>query len=129
MCPSPHELEGVLRKARPEPPPDFVRSLEHALLPHPERRTRRERWAPRWRVAAAACASAAALVAIGIVLGVAGALPFSAGAGDDAEAGPVCRTVIVERRARVGYVVRDKHGGFRLRYRREMVQRPVKRCR
>jgi hypothetical protein len=103
--------------------------LEETLLPPPERTVRRERWSPRWRLAFAACASAAALVAIGIVLGVAGALPFSAGAGRDAQAGQHCRNVIVERRQRVGFVVRDAHGGFHLRYRRELVQRPVKRCR
>ena len=103
--------------------------LEKTLLPPPERTVRRERWSPRLRLAFAVCASAAALVAIGIVLGVLGALPFSAGAGRNAQAGQHCRNVIVERRQRVGFVVRDAHGGFHIHYRREMVQRPVKRCR
>jgi hypothetical protein len=80
-------------------------------------------------VAFAACASAAALVAVAIVLGMVGALPFSAGAGEDANAGQHCRIVFVERSERLPYLVRKRNGDLRVVHRLRRVQRPVKRCR
>lgn len=124
MCPPVHELERLLRTARPQPRPDFVRSLE-ASLPRPRAPLR----APRWHVVFAACASGVAIIAITIVLGVAGALPFSTGAGKDAEAGPRCRTVFVERRTHLPHLVRGHDGDLRIVYRWRRVQEPVRRCR
>jgi hypothetical protein len=124
VCPSTQELEGLLRAARPRPRPDFVRTLE-ASLPAP----RAPVLLPRWRVAFAACAAATALVAVGVVLGMAGALPFSAGAGKDAAAGQDCRIVFVERSERVPHLVRKHNGDLRVVHRLQRVQRPVKRCR
>jgi hypothetical protein len=127
--PSPDELERLLRKARPDPSPDFIRALEASLVPPPERRTARKGLASHWRIAATACAFATALIAIGIVLAIAGALPFGVGAGKNAQAGQDCRTVTVQRRERRARLVQDRHGKLRVRYHTELVRRPVKRCR
>jgi hypothetical protein len=124
VSPSTQELERLLRSARAQPRADFVRELE-ASLPAP----RAPVLSPRWRLAFAACAAAAALVAVTIVLGATGALPFSAGAGRDAQAGQDCRIVLVERTERVPYVVRARNHRLRVVYRMQRVSRPVKRCR
>jgi hypothetical protein len=122
--PSTQELERLLRSARAQPRADFVRELE-ASLPAPRASAR----PPRWRVAFAACAAAAALVAVTIVLGATGVLPFSVGAGKDAQAGQDCRIVWVERFERQAYIVHGHNGRLRVAYRLRPVQRPVKRCR
>jgi hypothetical protein len=124
VCPSTHELERLLRTARPQPRADFVRTLEASL---PQRRAPIR--APRWRVAFAACASATALVAVATVLGAVGALPFSVGAGKEAKAGEDCQIVLVQRRARLPHVVRKRNGDLHVVYRTQMVRRAVKRCR
>lgn len=124
MSRSTQELEGLLRAARPRPRPDFVRTLE-ASLPGP----RAPVLPARWRLAFAACASAAALVAVVVVLGIVGALPFSAGAGKDAKAEQDCRIVFVERFERLPKLVRKRNGDLRVVHRLQRVQRAVKRCR
>jgi hypothetical protein len=129
VCPSTDELEHLLRAARPVPPADFARALENALLPRPAPVKWRDRWAPRWRLAVAATGSAIALLAVAAVLGIAGALPFSVGAGKNAEAGQDCRTVMVDRRERQAYFVRGRNGRVHLRFRTALVRRPVTRCR
>ena len=128
MCPSNHELERLLRTARPQPREDFVRALQDSL-PQPRAPGRAPIRLPRWRVAFAACASAAALVAVATVLGAVGALPFSAGAGKEAKAGQDCEIVLVQRRARLPHLVRKRDGDLHVVYRTQMVRRPVKRCR
>jgi hypothetical protein len=128
VSPSTHELERLLRTARPQPRADFVRTLE-ASLPQPRAPIRAPIRAPRWRVAFAACASAAALVAVATVLGAVGALPFSVGAGKEAKAGQDCQIVFVQRRARVPHVARKRNGDLHVVYRMQMVRKTVKRCR
>jgi hypothetical protein len=121
---APDDLERLLRSARLTPRPEFVRELECSLF---LRRAERER--RRLRVAIAGAGLATALAAVAIVAGIAGLLPFSSGSAHRVQAQPACRWVIVERRERRPYFVRDRKGAIRVRYRVVTVPRPVKRCR
>jgi hypothetical protein len=119
------DLERLLRSGRPTPRPAFVRELEDSLLP--QRRPERPRI--RLRVAIAAAGLAAVLAALAIFAGTAGLLPFSSGNAPNTEAKPTCQRVIVDRRERRAYFVRDRNGDIRVRYRVVTVPRAVKRCR
>jgi hypothetical protein len=122
--PTPDDLERLLRTARPAPRPAFVRELERSLVP-----PRAERRRVRVRVVLAASGFAAGLATLAILLSVTGLLPLSSGGGRPAQAAPTCYTVLVERRVRMPYIVRDRHGELTVRYHMRMVPRPVRRCR
>ena len=118
------DLERLLRAARPAPPASFVRELERSLAERSARR--RDRRRPR-RLGAG-LGLAAGLAVVGVWLAVAGLLPF-ASSGDRAQAGRECRIAWVERLERGSFFVRGSDDKPRVRYRLELVQRPVRRCR
>jgi len=120
--PQSNDIERVLRAARPEPPAHFVYELEERLLPRPQ--------APR-RVPALfrGAAFVAGLAAVVAVLGVVGVLPFGLGADRTVNATDGCRTVMVQRTEKRPDFFVAKNGELRLRYRPQVVNRPVKRCR
>jgi hypothetical protein len=121
---TPEDLERLLRVGRPVPRPDFVHALEGRLIP-PRPRTDRV----RMRVAIAGVGFAFALAAMLIALGAVGLLPIQLGGGSGAQAERDCRTVMVQRNERVPSFVRDSNGELVVRYHRQTVSRPVRRCR
>jgi hypothetical protein len=120
---SPHDLERLMRAARPTPRPEFVARLESSLAPRPVRRDRRV-----LRVAIAGAAFAAVLVAVAVAMSVGGLLPLTSG-GSPASAGEDCRNVVIHPTERHAYFVRDRNGDLHVRYRDQVVRRVVKRCR
>jgi hypothetical protein len=111
----------LLRELRPEPQAEFVRDLESSLVA-------RSRGRERFRVVAAGTALGASLVALTMVLGVLGLLPWSLGGSGRGEAKQECRTEVVVRHERRPVLVVDAKGNFRTVYRVTKVPRPVKRC-
>jgi hypothetical protein len=125
----PHDVERLLRAARPEPRPEFVRELERSLIGRrPSRAERPARVRPRLRVLVAGTGLVAGLAAVVVALAVAGLLPFGS-SGGRAEAGEDCTVTTVERLERHPHFVRDKRGDLHVRYRTEKVPRIVRRCR
>ncbi len=74
-------------------------------------------------------AVAAALAIVLAVLGVTGALPLRLGGDQPATATKRCTTVLVDRTVRRPVLDVTRAGELRVRYRNEIVRRPVKRCR
>ena len=124
MSPERDGLQRLLRAARPEPPPDFVRELERSLTRR--RPVRRERG--RLRVLVAGSGLAACLAAITVALAVAGLLPIGSSE-EHAEADEHCTITMVERVQRRPTFVRDGDGRYQIHYRLERAPRLVKRCR
>lgn len=118
----PHELERLLRQARPEPRPAFVAELRLALLAPPAARDHR-----RVQVVVLGWAMAGALALGGVVLSVVGLLPLTSG--ERAQAVRRCETVLVERSER--RPVFERTPGGELRVKRVLSQTPryVRRCR
>jgi hypothetical protein len=118
----PHELERLLRRARPEPRPAFVAGLRRSLFDAPVARSHH-----RLQAVAVGWALAGALALGGLVLSVVGLLPLSSG--ERAEADRNCKTVLIERSERRPVFERGPDG--ELRVRRVLVQTPryVRRCR
>jgi ferric-dicitrate binding protein FerR (iron transport regulator) len=115
------EMEDLLRAAKPGPRDEFVLDLERQLLRPPERRS---------SVAVAGAAAVGMVLALVVVaLGVAGTLPLGLGGDRPATATDKCRTVVVERTKRVPEFIVGRDGELRLRYRQEVVRRPMMRCR
>jgi hypothetical protein len=117
--PMPTEMEDLLRSATPEPRDEFVLDLERRLLRPPERR----------RAVAGGAALGILLALVVVALGVAGTLPLRLGGDRPATATDSCTTVMVERTERSPEFVVGRDGELRLRYRQEVVRRPVTRCR
>jgi hypothetical protein len=117
------DVERWLRGARPAPRAEFVRAVEASLLPaaRPPRRA--------GRPLLAAVGSAAALVVLLVLMGIAGLLPAGLGDQRSATADERCRTVLVQRSEVRRRVVAGKDGQLRVVSRRELVTRPVRRCR
>ena len=116
----PEDMDRLLRAAKPKPRSDFVDELERRILPEP-----RQRGTPRL---VAALSTVAALASVLALLGIAGALPSPLRAERPASAKDDCSIVIVERIERRPYFVTGRDGALRVKYRRESVRRPVKRC-
>jgi hypothetical protein len=102
-----------------------MHELEQRLVPG--REPGRARWLrhPLFTGAAAATGLASAAV----VLALAGGGPLAPGGGDASRASQDCHFVTVKTRARVPLIVVDRDGQPSLRYRMQLVERPVKRCR
>lgn len=115
------EMENLLRSAKPEPRDEFVLDLERRLLRPPERR--------RSVALAGGTALGMVLALLVLALGLAGALPLGLGAERDATATYDCRAVMVERTERLPKFVVGRDGELRVRYRQEVVRRPMMRCR
>jgi hypothetical protein len=115
------EIEQLLRQARPEPEPRFVRALEERLLARPRRR--------RARTLVVGLACSGGLAAVLLVLALAGALPLRLGSGRTVSADERCTTVIVRRAERQPIFMVGRAGDVHLRYRIELVDRAVRRCR
>jgi hypothetical protein len=114
-------MDHLLRGAKPEPRSDFVDALERRILPEPRRhRTQR---------LVVALSTVAALASVLALLGIAGALPSPFRGERPASAKDDCATVIVERIERRAHFVTGLDGRLHIKYRRESVRRPVKRCR
>jgi hypothetical protein len=118
----PHDLERLMRAARPAPRPGFVAELERSLRTSTAKRRRR---VPPVLVAGAAFA--VVLAALVIAMSFSGVLPFTSG-GSPARAGEDCRNVVIHPTERRAYFVRVD-GEWQVRYRNEVVRRVVKRCR
>ena len=117
-------VERLLVESRPRPDAVFTDSLERRLLPS-RPRPRRFRPRPLWVGAAAATGLAGAAV----VFSLGGGGPLAPGGGDEVEAGDDCRYVTVERRVRKPTIVTGTDGRETIRYRTEVVERRVRRCR
>jgi hypothetical protein len=115
--------EQWLRANRPEPDPDFVRSLESRLFPPRRERAPHRRPRPLFAGAAAALAGAAAV----LVLALAGVGPLGSSGSDSGQATTGCHYVTVNRKARVPVIV-ERKGNPTLEYRTKLVQQRVKRC-
>ena len=115
------EMEDLLRSAKPEPRDEFVVDLERRLLRPPER--------GRSVILARGTALGMVLALAVVALGVAGALSLGLGGDQRATATDNCRAVMVERTTRVPEFVVGRDGELRLRYRQEVVRRPMTRCR
>jgi hypothetical protein len=118
-------LELLLQRSRPVPRAAFVHDLEQRLLP--EREPSRARLFRRPLFAGGAAATG--LAAAALILGLAGGGPLAPGGGDDSRAGQDCRFVTVKKPARVPSIVADQDGRPSVRYREQLVERRVKRCR
>jgi hypothetical protein len=118
-------LELLLQRSRPVPRAAFVHELEQRLLP--AREPTRARLLRRPLIAGAATATGLASAAL--VLALAGGGPLAPGGGDDSRASEDCRFVTVEKRERVPQIVLDRDGQPSVRYRVQLVERQVKRCR
>jgi hypothetical protein len=114
------EMEDLLRSAKPEPRDQFVLDLERRLLRKRERRGS--------VVLAGGAALGMVLALLVVALGVAGTLPLGFGGDRPATATDNCRTVMVERTKRLPEFVVGRDGELRLRYRQEVVRRPMTRC-
>jgi hypothetical protein len=120
----PDGLQQLLRAARPEPPPEFVRELERSLTHrNPARAERR-----RLHVLVAGSGFAAGLAAIAVALSVAGLLPIGS-SGEHAEADVNCTIATVERVQPRPMFVRDRDGRYQIHYRPGWAPRLVRRCR
>jgi hypothetical protein len=123
--------ETRLRASRPEPDADFVRELEHRLMP-PERALRRARLSlPHlsWRPVAAGAGLAGALAAGALAFGLGGSGPAAPSGSTPAQARENCRYVRVERRVRVPALRVDRDGNAGLTTSRKTVTQRVIRCR
>jgi hypothetical protein len=118
-------LELLLQRSRPVPPAAFVHELEQRHLP--ERDPARAKLLRRPLFAGGA--AAAGLASAAVVLSLAGGGPLAPGGSDDSRASQDCRFVTVEKRERVPRIVVDGDGQPSVRYREELVERRVKRCR
>jgi hypothetical protein len=131
MEPTTEEAEDLLRRARPQPRPEFVAELEEVLLRSVEPRRIRARRFPALvipRRLVAASGFGAALAALLVALSVAGALPLNVGGADDAAADRDCTTTTrwtLQRRAVLEVGRNDK---MHVTYRRSLVPRRVVRC-
>ena len=110
-------VEQILRASRPEPDPDYVRSLERRLIGEPRRERRPAR--PLFAGAALSGAVAAAVLA----LSLAGVGPLGGGGSNGAHAGSDCRFVTVAKREKAPVLVQGQ-----LVLREHTVQRRIKRC-
>jgi hypothetical protein len=120
---SPHDMERLLRSARPAPPPDFVRELE-ARLPRPAPvRARRP------RALLAATGLAGALAAATLLVGVTTGLPVGSHEQTPAQAQGGCRTVVVERMQRQATFRTGRDGRLHVHYHSVPVAQRVTRCR
>jgi hypothetical protein len=118
-------LEMLLGRSRPIPRAAFLHELEQRLLPGGgPARVRRLR-----RPVFAGAAAATGLAAAALVLALAGGGPLAPGGGDDSRASQDCRFVTVEKRERVPLIVLDRAGRPSVRYRVQLVESRVKRCR
>ena len=117
------EPDSALRRSAPPPDPDWVSELEQRLLPSAQRRTAPWRL-PQVRLGAALAAGLAALL---VALALAGVGPLG-GDTPDVRAKDDCTLVRVSRVERVPVVVKGPSGDSVV-YRRQMVQRWVRRCR
>jgi hypothetical protein len=118
-------LELLLQRSRPVPRAAFVHELEQRLLPG--REPARARLLRRPLLAGGAAATG--LAAAALVLGLAGGGPLAPVGGDDSRAVQDCRFVTVKKPARVPQIVLDREGRPSVRYREQLVDRRVKRCR
>lgn len=116
----PEDMDRLLRAARPDPRSDFVDALERRILPEP-----RQRRTPRL---VAAFSMVAALGSVLALLGIAGALPSLFRSERPASAKDDCRIVIVKRIERRPHFVTGRDGQLHLKYQRQPVRRPVRRC-
>jgi hypothetical protein len=118
-------LELLLQRSRPVPRAAFVHEAEQRLLPGLDAAR-----APRLRRPLFAGGTAAAgLASAAVVLALAGGGPLAPGGSDDSRAAQDCRFVTVEKRERVPQIVVDRDGQPSVRYRMQLVERRVKRCR
>jgi hypothetical protein len=118
-------LELLLERSRHVPRAAFVHEVEQRLVP--EREPSRAGWLKRPLFAGGAAATG--LAAAALVLALAGGGPLAPGGSDDSRASQDCRFVTVEKRERVPLIVVDRDGEPSLRYREQLVERRVKRCR
>lgn len=131
MEPTTEDAEDLLRRARPQPRPEFVSELEEVLLRSVEPRRARARRFPTVRIPGrlvAASGFGAALAALLVTLSIAGALPLTVGGADDAAADRDCATTTrwtLERQA-VLKVGRDNK--LHVSYQTKLVPRRVVRC-
>jgi hypothetical protein len=109
-------VEKVLRSSRPEPDPEFVRSLHQRLF-----RPRRDR-----RPVLAGAAFAGALASAALALSLAGVGPL-AGGGRGAQAGSACKFVTVTRVEQTPVLVQHS-GTSALAFKAQAVKRRVKHC-
>jgi len=119
--PTERDIEELLRKARPEPRAEFLRELEGSL----QRRVAPRR-VPRPLAVAGGLAGGLAAVVLGLSLTGTGGPGVDSR--NDVQAGERCRTVTVTRRERKPVLVETRDGGWEIRYHRELVRKPVKRC-
>jgi hypothetical protein len=106
------DVEQLLRASTPEPRPGFVHSLESELFPQPRRH--------RPLLAAAGLVTALACAALGLSL--AGVGPLADG-NDGVKADSNCKFVTVTRQEQTPVLVNGQ-----LQFRKQPVQRRVKRC-
>jgi hypothetical protein len=118
-------LELLLERSRPVPRAAFVHELQQRHLP--EREPARAKLFRRPLFAGGA--AAAGLACGAVVLALAGGGPLAPGGGDDSRASDDCRFVTVKKRERVPRIVLDRDGQPSVRYRVQLVERRVKRCR
>jgi hypothetical protein len=118
-------LELLLQRSRPIPRAAFVHEAEQRLLP--DREPTRAKWLRRPLFAGAATATG--LASALVVLALAGGGPLAPGGGDNSRASDDCHFVTVEKRERVPRIVVDRDGQPSVRYRVQLVERRVKRCR
>jgi hypothetical protein len=118
-------LELLLQRSRPVPRAAFVHEAEQRLLPEREPARARRLGRPLF----AGGAAAAGLASAALVLALAGGGPLAPGGGDDSRASDDCHFVTAKKRARVPRIVVDRDGQPSVRYRVQLVERRVKRCR
>ena len=116
------DVEALLRSSRPVPRARFTHQLERRLFSR-----RGLLGLPRPLLAGAAAATGLAAVVAAFAL--AGGGPLAPQGEHDVKAGSECHTVLVEKRVRTPFVVRDQQGRTQIRYRIQAVKRSVKRCR
>jgi hypothetical protein len=114
--------EQQLRRARPQPRPEFVAALEERLFPAPEPRPLLRR-----RALFAGVATAGGLAVLTLAFGLAGGGPL--GSNETPSAGQDCRSVTVKERVRVREPFVDQQGRLRVRTVPRLVERQVERCR
>jgi hypothetical protein len=117
-------LELLLQRSRPVPRAAFVHELEQRLPVNEPTRARQLR-----RPLFAGAAAATGLASAALVLALAGGGPLAPGGGDESRASQDCHLVTVEKRERVPLIVTDRDGQPSVRYRVQLVERRVKRCR
>ena len=122
------DLERLLRDARPEPRPEFVRQCRAALFPE-RPRVVRPLARPRLRFLLGAGGLAASVAALLLVLSIAGLLPFGLRGDERVNADADCTTVVKVYRERRPVLAIDERGNFVVRHELQLVRKPVKRCR